>query len=176
MLCHYLSGICQLKRNLTYLSTVGCVLKQAVSDNPKLPSNVPPSVTHEAASGSTWSFDTLRAPLVDHSLKKEIGISSNAVTERCPLKDDCTNKSGKSTDQITLKFRIKMKSDMSAKKNAAIYSGLGLDNSPSSSMGNSPEESEGMPPLSQETVDESPTGIIQVVDLSISIHTGLSLE
>ncbi|KAJ4845163.1 hypothetical protein Tsubulata_018448 [Turnera subulata] len=69
-------------------------------------------------------------------------------------------KSSKSdpSEQRTLKFRLKMK-----RENAAIYNGLGLDNSPSSSLVNSPEENDGMPPVPQEREDESPTSILQVM-------------
>lgn len=137
---------------------------QVASDNSKAVSNVAPSVKLGTASRSAHSFHNARAPPVDDSMKKDIRISSNLGAERCPLKDDSTNKLGNSADQRTLKFRIKMKSDNLTKKNAEIYSGLGLDISPSSSMGDSPEETGSMPPVSQENGEESPTSIIQVED------------
>ena len=96
-------------------------------------------------------------------MKQDVGLPSNLVAERCLSKHD--NKSDNSADQRTLKLRIKVNSDYLAQKNAAIYSNLGLSNSPSSSMGNSPEGSGGIPPVSQEIAEESPTGIIQVMDL-----------
>lgn len=46
-----------------------------------------------------------------------------------------TSNSANPSEQRSLKVRIKVSSDKSARKNAAIYSGLGLS-SPSSSMGN----------------------------------------
>lgn len=101
-----------------------------------------------------------RAPSGDISVKKS--SRSIQVAEKCALKDENPNRSANQTDQRPLKFRIKMSCDKLAQKNA-IYSGLGLDNSPSSSLGNSSEESGGMPPVSQETVDESPTNIIKVM-------------
>ncbi|TKY72634.1 bidirectional sugar transporter SWEET12 [Spatholobus suberectus] len=137
--------------------------KEAVSHNTKAPSNVPPSARLENTSCSSHSFRDLRAASVNDSVKKECGISSSDIGERSTLKDDTTKKPGNSTDQRTLKFRIKMKSNILAQKNAEIYSGLGLDNSPSSSMGSSPVESEGMPPVSQANAEDSPTGIIQVM-------------
>ena len=132
---------------------------------------MPHSARAGTASHSSHSFDNLRAPSVDDSVKKARGISSSKVAERSTFKDDIAKKSGNSNDQRTLKFRIIMKSNTLAQKNAAIYSGLGLDNSPSSSMGNSPVDSEGMPPVSQENAEDSPTGIIQVEDL-LYFYTG----
>lgn len=68
--------------------------------------------------------------------------------------------------------------DLSTKKNAVIYSGLGLDISPSSSLDQSPSESEGMYQESQEPLSESPTSILRVnpplfVDLLINIFLHL---
>ncbi|XP_019439306.1 PREDICTED: uncharacterized protein LOC109345011 isoform X2 [Lupinus angustifolius] len=99
-------------------------------------------------------------------------ISSSEVADRSTVKDDTTKKSGNSTDRRTLKLRIKVKPNIFAQKNGAIYSGLGLDNSPSSSMGNSPVESEGMPTVSKENVNDSPAVIIQVMT-SFPIPTGV---
>lgn len=146
------------------MSTVGYVLIQVASHNSKAPSNAPPSATLGTASYSSHSIDNLRAPSVDDLWKKERVIPSREVAEKSTLKDDATKKSGNSFDQRTLKFRIKMKSNILEQKNAAIYSGLGLDNSPSSSMGNSPLESEGMPPVTQANAKDSPADIIQVED------------
>lgn len=126
---------------------------------------MPPSMRHGSSSqNNAHPFHNSRVPLVEDSVKNT-GISSNEVIEKCPLKDDCANKSESLTDQRKLKLRIKVKSDILAKKNAEIYSGLGLDDSPSSSMENSCEESEDMPHVSQETPEESPTSIIQVDDV-----------
>lgn len=132
-----------------------------MSHNTKASSNGLPA-RPENASHSSYSFRDLKEASVNDSVKKEQGISSSDIAERCTSKDDSTKKTGNSTDQRPLKFRIKMKSNILAPNNAEIYSGLGLDNSPSSSMGNSPVESEGMPPVSQENAEDSPNGIIQV--------------
>lgn len=94
--------------------------------------------------------------------KEDSCVPSTQVSERCSLKDEMSNRSSNPTNQRTLKVRIKMNSDNTSRKNVAIYSGLGL-NSPSSSFGNSPDESGEMPPASQVTADESPTDIIQVM-------------
>lgn len=52
--------------------------------------------------------------------------------------------------------------NLSVKKNAAIYSGLGLDGSPTSSLGDSPMESEGLSCRLSFDGFESPTRILQV--------------
>ncbi|QCE13241.1 hypothetical protein DEO72_LG11g234 [Vigna unguiculata] len=127
------------------------------------PTNVPHPSRLENASHSSHPFRDLREVSVNDSVKKEQGISSCDQSERCTLKDDTTKNTKNSTDQRPLKFRIKMKSNILAQKNAEIYSGLGLDDSPSSSMDNSPVESEGTPPVTQENDEHSPTGIIQVM-------------
>lgn len=69
-------------------------------------------------------------------------------------------------DQKTLKVRIKLGSsdNLSIQKKAAIYSGLGLDASPSSSLDGSPSESEGMSCGPTMMDLESPTKILQVID------------
>lgn len=137
--------------------------EKAASNNSTAPSHVPPSTRRGSAPCSTNSLQNARTFSVDDSTNKGVGISSNIGAERCSLNDDSTHKSGKSTEQRTLKFRIKMKYDNLAQKNAAIYSGLGLDISPSSSMENSPVETAGMPPVSQQIGEESPAGIIQAM-------------
>lgn len=139
-----------------------------MSHNRKAPTNVPHPSRIENASHSSHLFRDLREASANDSVKKEEGISSCDQAERCTLKDDTTKNTENSTDQRTLKLRIKMKSNILAQKNAEIYSGLGLDDSPSSSMDNSPVESEGMPPVSQESDADSPTGMIQVGELFYS--------
>ncbi|KAL2341738.1 hypothetical protein Fmac_009678 [Flemingia macrophylla] len=141
---------------------------EAVSHDTKAPSNVPSYGRLDNSSHSSHSLHDIRAASVNDSVKQERGISSSDIAERgtlkmCTLKDDTTKKTGKSTDQRTLKFRFKMKSSILEQNNAEIYSGLGLDNSPSSSMGNSPVESEGMPCTSQENAEDSPTYIIEAM-------------
>lgn len=66
------------------------------------------------------------------------------------------------SDQKTLKVRIKIPDDLSTRKNAAIYSGLGLDVSPSSSPDDSPSESEGISRGPLDAPFESPTSILKV--------------
>ncbi|XP_009794355.1 cysteine-tryptophan domain-containing zinc finger protein 7 [Nicotiana sylvestris] len=68
------------------------------------------------------------------------------------------------SDLKTLKVRIKVgTNNLSTRKNAEIYSGLGLDDSPSSSLDGSPVESEGVSHDLQVSPDESPTSILQIM-------------
>ena len=74
------------------------------------------------------------------------------------------------SDQRTLKVRIKVGSEnLSAQKNAEIYSGLGLVVSPSSSMEDSPTTSEGQCGKLLGVPEASPTSILQVILLLIFI-------
>ena len=80
-------------------------------------------------------------------------------TLRCELLKNCAQPS----DQKTIKVRIKVGSDnFSTQKNADIYSGLGLDISPSSSLDGSPTDSEGFSHGPLGVPDESPTSILEV--------------
>jgi len=103
--------------------------------------------------------------------EKNTGISSNRITGKSSLKEDCANRSEKLTDQRAGMLQIKVESDSLAKKNAAIYSGLGLDDSPSCSTENSQKEREDMPHVCQEMPEESPTNIIQVDEVFYFFET-----
>ncbi|GKV31534.1 hypothetical protein SLEP1_g40216 [Rubroshorea leprosula] len=96
------------------------------------------------------------------SVKQDSCLSFVHATDKSTLKEKTLNRSKIPAEQNLLKFRIKV-SDTKSKKNAEIYSGLGLDDSPSSSLGNSPEESRAMLGISQESMNESPASILQVM-------------
>ncbi|KAK7396860.1 hypothetical protein VNO78_18022 [Psophocarpus tetragonolobus] len=87
------------------------------------------------------------------------------ATDTSTCKHESLNKKTTSTsDQKTLKVRIKMGPDsLSTQKNAAIYSEIGLDVSPSSSLDDSPSESEGISRGPQDASFESPTIILQIM-------------
>ncbi|KAK7348224.1 hypothetical protein VNO80_22774 [Phaseolus coccineus] len=138
--------------------------------NSKAPSNTPPSTRLGTASPNVPPSQHTRVPS-----EKNTGISSNRITGKSSLKEDCANKSGKLTDQRTGMLQIKMKSDSLAKNNAAIYSGLGLDDSPSSSTENSQKESEDMPHVSQDMPEESSSRIVQVMT-SFTIPGGVLIS
>ncbi|KAG9132776.1 hypothetical protein Leryth_014062 [Lithospermum erythrorhizon] len=84
---------------------------------------------------------------------------SSQIAEKAPERDE---PSENPPDQRKLTVRIKVVPDKGLHRNAAIYSGLGLS-SPSSSMGNSPEEVHGAQLSSQETFNESTTNIIKTL-------------
>lgn len=136
---------------------MGYVTIQGASQNLKAPPNTAPPLRLGITSCSAHQLHKSRILSTDVSLKQ------SQVSDMSPLKDETSNRPGNPTDQRPLKVRIKMGSDNSGRGNAAIYSGLGLDYSPSSSPGNSLEESEGASPISQGTVDDSPASIIQVM-------------
>lgn len=136
---------------------MGYVTLQGVSQNLKAPSNIAPYLRLGTASSSAHQLHNSRVPSADVSIKQ------SRVAEKSPLKDETFNGPGHPADQRILKVRIKVGFDNSGQNNAAIYSGLGLDYSPSSSMGNSLEDSGGTSPVSQETIDKSPTSIIWVM-------------
>ncbi|KAM7280784.1 hypothetical protein ACFE04_007918 [Oxalis oulophora] len=128
---------------------------KGISQNLTAPSRVvPPSARQQIASCNSQSLNT--------GLPSQ-GVSNAEAAENFTVND---RKSGDSkvTDQRALKFRIKIRSDHIVQNNAAIYSGLGLGDSPSLSPGSSsPENSEGILPVSQNSGDGSPTSIIQVM-------------
>ncbi|RDY05828.1 hypothetical protein CR513_10283, partial [Mucuna pruriens] len=101
--------------------------------------------------------------LDDGTNQEKYMTASNADTSTS--KHESLNKKISSTsDQKTLKVRIKMGPDsLSTRKNAAIYSEIGLDVSPSSSLDDSPSESEGISCGPQDSPFESPTIILQIM-------------
>uniref|UniRef100_A0A2P2JR91 CW-type domain-containing protein n=1 Tax=Rhizophora mucronata TaxID=61149 RepID=A0A2P2JR91_RHIMU len=127
----------------------------------KVTSNAPLSVRLGTA---TFNANTLQSSGLasgDTSTKQDSDFSSTQCAKKSNLKDESSHKSG--LDQRTLKFRLKVSSDKVLQKNAAMYSGLGLGNSSSSSLGNSPEGSGELLPVSHCTENESPTSILQVM-------------
>lgn len=94
---------------------------------------------------------------MNDSGKQEVSKLTTRVGKMTSRVDSNTKKNSNMSEQKILKVRIKMGSDnLSDKKKAAIYSGLGLDDSPSCSMDDSPSESEGRS-------HESPISILQVI-------------
>ncbi|WJX85051.1 hypothetical protein P8452_67558 [Trifolium repens] len=80
--------------------------------------------------------------------------------------ESLNRKAASISDQKTLKVRIKMgPDDLLTRKNAAIYSGLGLDVSPSSSLDDSPSESEGISRGPLDAPFESPTSILKIISI-----------
>ncbi|KAH6813973.1 hypothetical protein C2S51_022991 [Perilla frutescens var. frutescens] len=116
-------------------------------------SSASPLIRPHAASGKTIS--------VGSSLKDNCYLKSKHA-EDSSLKSGTNKKSA--NDHRTLKVRIKVGSEnLSAQKNAEIYSGLGLVVSPSSSMDDSPTTSGGQYGKPLNVPEESPTSILQIM-------------
>lgn len=182
-----------------YICNVGCVTMQGGSNSSTAPSDAARSLRIGNASSSLPSLHSARALPAYVSSKQDSCLSSGQVNEKFPFKlepvsnkpakqDSCSssgrfiekfptrhesisNKPVNPTERRTLKVRIKVGSDNKARKNAAIYSGLGLI-SPSSSMGNSPSLEEGgeMPSECQMAPEESPNSILRVNNSLLFVH------
>ncbi|KAK9726259.1 hypothetical protein RND81_05G202500 [Saponaria officinalis] len=92
-----------------------------------------------------------------------------------PIQEEFAPKS-ENRDQRTLKVRIKVGSDnLIPKKNTAIYSGLGLDDSPSPSFDDSLKESQGLSRSQTRDSLESPTQILKMMT-SFPLYGGCVLS
>ncbi|KAG6700169.1 hypothetical protein I3842_08G099400 [Carya illinoinensis] len=116
------------------------------------------------ASTSSTSLPVLKTPSMKDSVKQDIGTPCTLPEEVTPRYESENKRFNNLSDQKTLKVRLKVGSDnLSTIKNAEIYSGLGLDVSPSSSLNESPSESEGMSIEPQDMPFESPTTILKIM-------------
>lgn len=121
-------------------------------------SSIPQSVGPGSTSVTAETLPMSKALPVNDSVKEEVRMPPNHINA-CS-----TKKYANLPDQKTLRLRIKVGSDnLSTKKNAAIYSGLGLDISPSSSLDESPSEADGLYRDNQDASFESPTNILWVM-------------
>ena len=113
-----------------------------------------------ASSARSAAVSALKAP------QFKGGTNSAQPTTRAEdfnFKGQKVKKQRNASDPKSLKLRIKVgPQNLSTQKNAEIYSGLGLDVSPSSSLDGSPIDSEGVSRDLQVSPDESPTSILQV--------------
>ncbi|KAL8167751.1 hypothetical protein V2J09_009250 [Rumex salicifolius] len=122
-----------------------------------------------------YASSELYKPPSHHGLARQIAQAPKHSTEETTAKAEAVDKSANINEQRMLKVRIKVGSDnLSAKKKAAIYSGLGLV-SPSSSLDDSPTVSEGLSQSFQLPGDESPNQIIRLMT-SLPIHGGQLLS
>ncbi|XP_009391580.3 cysteine-tryptophan domain-containing zinc finger protein 7-like [Musa acuminata AAA Group] len=128
----------------------------------KSPYNPSVEVTYQnpsvMMSSSFPKNNTVAVPPSDESCKRDMSINKPNIQE--PTSQHGFNKTVSGTDHKTLKVRIKVGPDNDL---ARIYSGLGLDISPSSSSEDSPSRSGGISPEFQVMPDESPKTIIQVM-------------
>ncbi|XP_031258978.1 uncharacterized protein LOC116117085 isoform X1 [Pistacia vera] len=133
-----------------------------------------PQSSRPGPASSSTSLPALKAPSINDSVKEEVSMASTHAEEYAGRHEFVNKKHF--PDQKTLKVRIKVGSDnLSTQKNAAIYSGLGLDVSPSSSLDDSPSESEGNDREPQDAPFESPTHILMVMT-SFPVPGGLLLS
>ncbi|XP_023004426.1 uncharacterized protein LOC111497742 isoform X1 [Cucurbita maxima] len=145
-------------------------------NNSVVSSTTPQSIRPGPPSTSSTSLPIIEAPNLNESSRQEACMSFPYVEERGSGYGCVNNKSTTSSDQKSLKVRIKMGSDnLSTRKNDAIYSGLGLDVSPSSSLDDSPSESEGISRELQDGPFGSPTSILQMMT-SFPVQGGLLLS
>lgn len=109
---------------------------------------------------------SLRGPPMNGKMKQDVHRSSARAADKFTSngQQSINNNFGTTCDQTSLKLRIKVGSDnLSARKNAEIYSGLGLDVSPSSSFEASPVNSDDLCHVPNDVpCEESPTSILEV--------------
>ncbi|XP_006650076.2 cysteine-tryptophan domain-containing zinc finger protein 3-like isoform X2 [Oryza brachyantha] len=119
----------------------------------------PSTVAMESISRNNGST----APPSGDLCKKEICSSTNGEKDSVACSDSLDS-SFNGSDQKTLKVRLKVSSTNTlTRKNAAIYSGLGLDISSSSSMEGSPDGIEAQSPEFSNMPYESPRTILQIM-------------
>ncbi|KAK9055814.1 hypothetical protein SSX86_026899 [Deinandra increscens subsp. villosa] len=120
-----------------------------------------------------------RGPPMNGRVKQEVQMSSARAANKFTSngQQSINNNFGNTCDQKSLKVRIKVGSDnLSTKKKAEIYSGLGLDVSPSSSIEASPVNSDDLCHVPNDTpCDESPTSILEMMT-SFPVLGGLLLS
>ncbi|XP_074278957.1 cysteine-tryptophan domain-containing zinc finger protein 3 [Silene latifolia] len=124
---------------------------------------------HNSSATANVSHFTKRGPASAHPASS---TASDPIpqNERCvqipksqAIQEELVPKS-ENRDQRTLKVRIKVGSEnLSVKKNTAIYSGLGLDGSPSPSFDDSLKESQGLSRRQEGDSVESPTQILHMM-------------
>ncbi|XP_057460813.1 cysteine-tryptophan domain-containing zinc finger protein 7-like [Actinidia eriantha] len=132
------------------------------SHNSKGPSSAFLLVKHGQASATT-SLPLPRASVND-SAKGDVAVSFSPCAEETTSGCEHGEIYSHPSDQKTLKVRIKVGSDnLSTRKNADIYSGLGLDLSSASSLDDIHADSEGFSREHQDELDESPTNILQIM-------------
>ncbi|XXG54190.1 hypothetical protein AAC387_Pa03g2137 [Persea americana] len=138
---------------------------------PKSPNNPPSEDTNQDLkipphpSHSRYARPESASFYVENSTKRDVHLSTRQVTQDLTPNHASMNKSVKATDQKTLKVCIKVGSvNVSARKNAEIYSGLGLDYSPSSSFEESPVGSGELSPGYRDVLYESPTSILKILN------------
>ncbi|KAK1390481.1 CW-type domain-containing protein [Heracleum sosnowskyi] len=133
---------------------------ESVPKNSLVPSKVPSSLKDGNTAIALHLHDQKSASL-DGSTKLDPNLLRAQAAATVPARSESSSKKpGDQTDQKKIRLRIKVRSDCSAQKNAAIHRGLGLA-SPSSPVGHSPKDSGRDPSVSYTTLVESPSSILQ---------------
>lgn len=114
---------------------------------------------------SSTIVPTLKAPAANGKTNSSLQPAQDEdSTSRSELVKKPTNLSDKKAPKLHARIGIKK---FSTQKKAEIYSGLGLDVSPSSSLDDSPISSEGLSHDLRDSRYESPTSILQVNALTL---------
>ncbi|XP_015078197.1 uncharacterized protein LOC107022011 isoform X1 [Solanum pennellii] len=122
---------------------------------------------------SSTIVPTLKAPAANGKTNSALQPAQDEdSTSRSELVKKPTNLSDKKAPKLHARIGIKK---FSTQKKAEIYSGLGLDVSPSSSLDDSPISSEGLSHDLKDSRYESPTSILQIMT-SYPMHDGLLLS
>ncbi|KAK1420485.1 hypothetical protein QVD17_22122 [Tagetes erecta] len=120
-----------------------------------------------------------RGPPINDKVKQEVHMSSARASDKFTSngQQSTNNIFGNTCDQKSLKVLIRVGSgNLSTRKNAEIYSGLGLDVSPSSSFEASPINSDDLCHVPNDTLcEESPTSILEMMT-SFPVLGGLLLS
>ncbi|KAJ6790533.1 Uncharacterized protein M6B38_248990 [Iris pallida] len=132
---------------------------EGVRQNPPIATNVSTSRSNTASTAQVNNSGTTPTTQLNNSSRKE-NFSSSLSAGRCVPQHDLSNEPVNSSDKKSLKLRLKVGLP---KNNAAIYYGLGLDDSPPSSLEDSPDGSRGIFPEFRDAVGESPFSILQVM-------------
>ncbi|XP_042754011.2 cysteine-tryptophan domain-containing zinc finger protein 7 [Lactuca sativa] len=126
------------------------------------PESPNPNNVHIEASQSSASQPSRKGSSANGRLKQEVPTSCGDKSTSKGYQS--VNNLTKDSDQKSLKVRIKVGSEkLSTRKKAEIYSGLGLDVSPSSSLEASPADSNGFFHVPQDDHNESPTSILEIM-------------
>lgn len=129
-------------------------------------SNASQSTKHGPVSTSSAPQPPLRGPLINGKVKQEMHMSSSSkASDKFTSYGQLVNNNfANGSDPKSLKVRIKVGSDnLSTRKKAEIYSGLGLDVSPTSSLEASPVDSDDFCHVPHDNPrEESPTSILEV--------------
>ncbi|XP_059297958.1 cysteine-tryptophan domain-containing zinc finger protein 7-like isoform X2 [Lycium ferocissimum] len=142
------------------------------NDISKSPSNLRPEGGRRPSSASS-STSLSGRPL---ALKTPAANGKTNPDEDSTSKSDIVKKPTNLSDKKAPQLHNKVgNEDLSTQKKAEIYSGLGLDVSPSSSPDDSPMNNEGLSHDLKDSRSESPTSILQIMT-SYPLHDGLLLS